>query len=48
LIERVFGWMKAVGPMRKVKLRGLRNVDWLFLITASAFNLWCIPKRAQA
>ncbi len=27
LIERVFGWMKAVGPMRKVK-RGLLNVDW--------------------
>jgi transposase len=48
LIERVFGWMKAVGPMRKVKLRGLRNVGWLFLITAAAFNLWRIPKLAQA
>src|SRR5690349_18047317 len=30
LIERVFGWMKSVGPMRKVKLRGLPNLDWLF------------------
>jgi transposase len=48
LIERVFGWMKAVGPMRKVKLRGLLNVDWLFLMTAAAFNLWRIPKLIQA
>ena len=48
LIERVFGWMKAVGPMRKVKLRGLLNVDWLFLLTAAAFNLWRIPKLIQA
>jgi len=48
LIERVFGWMKTVGPMRKVKLRGLLNVDWLFLMTAAAFNLWRIPKLIQA
>lgn len=48
LIERIFGWMKAVGPMRKVKLRGLDNVDWLFRMTAAAFNLWRIPKLARA
>ena len=36
--------MKTVGPMRKIKLRGLRNVDWLFLMTAAAFNLWRLPK----
>jgi transposase len=47
LIERVFGWMKSVGPMRKVKLRGLPNLDWLFLMTAAAFNLWRIPKLVQ-
>jgi hypothetical protein len=44
LIERAFGWMKSVGGIRKVKLRGLPNVDWLFLMTAAAFNLWRIPK----
>jgi transposase len=43
-IERAFGWMKAVGGIRKVKLRGLLKVDWLFLMTAAAFNLWRIPK----
>jgi transposase len=44
LIERTFGWMKAVAGMRKVKLRGLLNVDWLFVLTAAAFNLWRIRK----
>ena len=44
LIERTFGWMKAVAGLRKVKLRGLLNVDWLFVLTAAAFNLWRIPK----
>jgi transposase len=47
LIERTFGWMKAVAGMRKVKLRGLLNVDWLFVMTAAAFNLWRIPKLQQ-
>lgn len=48
LIERTFGWMKAVAGMRKVKLRGLLNVDWLFVLTAAAFNLWRIPKLQRA
>lgn len=39
--------MKTVGPMRKVKLRGLLKVDWLFLMTAAAFNLWRLPKLAK-
>ena len=48
LIERVFGWMKAVGPMRKVKLRGRDKLWWLFTFTAAAFNLWRIPKLPTA
>lgn len=48
LIERTFGWMKAVAGLRKVKLRGPRNVDWLFVLTAAAFNLWRIPKLQRA
>jgi len=47
-IERVFGWMKAVGGIRQVKLRGLVKVDWLFVMTAAAFNLWRIPKLQAA
>lgn len=48
LIERTFGWMKEPGRIRKVKLRGLKKVSWLFLLTASAFNLWRIPKLRAA
>ena len=48
LIERTFGWMKAIAGMRKVKLRGLAKVDWLFVLTAAAFNLWRIPRLKAA
>src|SRR6516165_4367810 len=48
LIERAFGWMKSVGGVRKVKLRGRPKVDWLFLMSAAAFNLWRIPKLKAA
>lgn len=50
LIERIFGWMKAIAGIRKIKLCGLRNVDRLFMFTAAAFHPWRIPrlKLAQA
>jgi len=44
LIEKVFGWLKQVGGLRKVKLRGLDKVGWLFQYAAAAYNLWRIPK----
>jgi|SRR5690348_9555084 len=48
LVEKPFGWMKAVGWIRKVKLRGLAKVDWLFVFGCAAYNLMRIPKlRAQ-
>ena len=31
-----------------MKLRGLVKVDWLFVMTAAAFNLWRIPKLQAA
>jgi transposase len=48
LIEKVFGWMKQTGGMRKTKLRGLCKVGWQFLMTAAAFNLWRLPKLQTA
>lgn len=48
LIERTFGWMKTIAGIRKVKLRGLARVDWLFVLTAAAFNLWRIPRLRAA
>lgn len=38
-IERVFAWLKPVAGLRKVKLRGLRKVDQLFVFACAAFNL---------
>lgn len=49
LVEKPFGWMKQIGGLRKVKLRGLAKVEWLFVFTCAAYNLLRIPKlRAQS
>jgi len=47
-VEKPFGWMKTVGGLRKVKLRGRENLWWLFTFTAAAFNLWRLPKLRAA
>ncbi len=38
-IEEVFGWMKTVGLLRKLRHRGLEQVGWVFTFTAAAYNL---------
>jgi transposase len=43
-IEPAFGWLKTIGWIRKVKLRGLANVDWLFVFASAAYNLMRLPK----
>jgi transposase len=49
LVEKPFGWLKQIGPLKKVKLRGLAKVNWLFVFSCAAFNLIRIPKlRAQS
>ena len=49
LVEKPFGWLKQIGPLKKVKLRGLAKVDWVFVFSCAAFNLIRIPKlRAQS
>jgi transposase len=48
LIEKVFGWLKPIGGLRQVKLRGLEKVGWLFQYAAAAYNLWRIPKLQAA
>src|SRR5258707_1541542 len=39
LIERVFGWSKLDLPLRQLKLRGLKRVDWFFRLAITAYNL---------
>jgi transposase len=38
-VEPAFGWLKSIAWIRKVKLRGLAKVDWLFRFASAAFNL---------
>ena len=38
-IEEIFGWMKTVALMRKVRHRGWKRVAWTFTWAAAAYNL---------
>jgi transposase len=38
-VEEIFGWMKTVGGMRKLRHRGLELVGWMFTLTAATYNL---------
>jgi transposase len=48
LVERVFGWGKLDSVMRKIKLHGLRRVDWFFRFLATAHNLVRMVKLVPA
>ena len=39
LVEQVFGWMKTVGGLRKLRHRGGALVDWNVTFAAAAYNL---------
>jgi transposase len=38
-VEEIFGWLKTVGLLRKVKLRGVQRVGWLCTFAAAVYNL---------
>ena len=38
-IEEVFGWMKTIGGLRKLRHRGTARVEWQFLFVAAVYNL---------
>jgi transposase len=38
-VEQVFGWMKTVATLRKLRHRGRRRVGWTFTFAAAAYNL---------
>jgi len=38
-VEEIFGWMKTVGGLRKLRYRGRRRVNWIFAFCSAAFNL---------
>jgi hypothetical protein len=43
-VEKPFGWMKQIGGLRKVKLRGLAKARWMFVFGRAAYNILRIPK----
>ena len=47
LVEKPFGWLKQIAGLRKVKLRGVAKVDWLFVFGCAAYNLIRIPKLRE-
>ena len=48
-VEQSFGWMKVIGMLRKVKLRGGEKVGWLLTFAGAAYNLIRLQKlQAEA
>jgi len=39
LIEQVFGWLKTVGGLRKLRHRGGERVDWVVTFAATHITL---------
>lgn len=39
LVEQVFGWLKTVGLLRKLRHRGGERVDWTVTFAIAAYNL---------
>jgi transposase len=38
-VEEIFGWMKTIGLLRKLRHRGQERVEWMFTFTAAVYNL---------
>jgi len=47
-VEEIFGWLKTVGGMRKLRHRGVELVGWMFTLAAAAYNLVRIRNLATA
>jgi hypothetical protein len=42
--EEVFGWCKSAAGFRKTCHRGLAHVGWMFILTATAYDLVQLTK----
>ncbi len=38
-VEEIFGWLKTVGLMRKLRHRGTDRVGWMFVFACAVYNL---------
>jgi transposase len=46
-VEEIFGWMKTVGLLRKLRHRGGPKVGWIFTFTAAVYNLVRIRRLSE-
>jgi len=47
-VEEIFGWLKTVGGLRKLRHRGLARVEWMFTFGVAAYNLVRLRNLALA
>src|ERR1700704_6757117 len=47
-VEEIFGWLKTVGGMRKLRHRGVERVEWMFIFGLAAYNLVRMRNLAPA
>jgi transposase len=47
-VEEIFGWLKTVGPMRKLRHRGTEQVGSIFIFATAAYNLVRMRKLITA
>ena len=38
-VEEIFGWLKTVGGLGKLRHRGIERVEWIFTFAVAAYNL---------
>ena len=38
-VEEIFGWLKTVGGLGKLRHRGVERVEWIFTFAVAAYNL---------
>jgi transposase len=47
-VEEIFGWVKTIGPMRKLRHRGTERVGSIFIFAIAAYNLVRMRKLITA
>jgi transposase len=47
-VEEIFGWVKTIGPMRKLRHRGTERVGAIFIFAIAAYNLVRMRKLITA
>jgi hypothetical protein len=47
-VEEIFGWLKTVALMRKLRHRGRAVIEWQFTLAVAAYNLVRIRNLTSA